>query len=86
MIRHLVGALKTERLGRGGAGHAQFLDDRLILPPPQELVINHDLPTSSTTLVRVGMIRNGKLYLLFIGSCGSIDPSRPEASGPRIRR
>jgi len=33
MIRHLVGAFETEHLGSGGAGHAQFLDDRLILPP-----------------------------------------------------
>jgi len=33
MIRHLVGVLETERLGRRGAVHAQFVDDRLILPP-----------------------------------------------------
>jgi len=47
MIRHNVAALETERLGRGGDGHAELLDDRLILLPPQELVINHDTPTSS---------------------------------------
>jgi len=29
--------LETERLGRIGFDHAQFLDDRLVLPPPQEL-------------------------------------------------
>jgi len=32
-MRHLVGVLKTESLGRGGDGHAHLLDDRLILPP-----------------------------------------------------
>jgi len=35
MIGHLVGRLETERFGGGGDGHAEFLDDRLILPPPQ---------------------------------------------------
>jgi len=47
MIYYLVGALETERLERGSAGHADLLDDRLILPPPQELVISHDLSTTS---------------------------------------
>jgi len=61
MTLHLVGALEAERLGGGGAGHLQLLDDRLILPHPQELVINHDLPTSSSSHVRVGMIRIGKV-------------------------
>jgi len=55
MIRHLVGALETESLRLGGAGHAEFLDDLLILPPPQDLVINHDHTTSNH--VRLGMIR-----------------------------
>jgi len=65
MIRHLVGDLEKKLLGHGGADHAQFLDDRLILPPLQELVINHDLPSSSSSHVRLGMIRNGKkTYIL----------------------
>jgi len=34
VIRHLVGRFETERLPSDGTGHAQFLDDRLILPPP----------------------------------------------------
>ena len=43
MFRHLVVGLETERLGGGGAGHAELFDDRLILPPLQELVIDHGL-------------------------------------------
>ena len=31
VIRHLVGRFET-RLGSDGTGHAEFLDDRLILP------------------------------------------------------
>ena len=63
MIRHLVGALETERLGRRGAGLAQFLDDRLILAPAQELLIYHDLTASSH--VGLGIIRNGQItYVL----------------------
>jgi len=31
MIRHLVGWFETERLGSGGTGHTDFLDDCLIL-------------------------------------------------------
>ena len=38
VIHHLVGGLLTKRLVRGGAGHAELLDDQLILPLPQELV------------------------------------------------
>jgi len=63
MIRHLVGALETERLGRGGAGHAELLVDRLILPPPQELVKNHDIPSSSH--VRLGMRRIVKVRTFY---------------------
>ena len=40
------GGFETERLGRRGDGIAQYLHDRLILPPPQEIVINHELPVS----------------------------------------
>jgi len=58
VIRHLVGALETELLGRGGAGLTQFLGDCLILPTPQEVVINYDLPASSH--VRLGIIRIGQ--------------------------
>ena len=66
MIRHLVGALETERLGRGGAGHAQFLDDYLILPPAEKLVINHDFPTSSSSShVRLGMKGMGQVRTFY---------------------
>ena len=43
MIRHLLGAFETERIGRCGAGHVQFLDDRLILALPQKLEFYHDV-------------------------------------------
>jgi len=43
VIGHHVGRFETERLGSDGTGNAQFLDDRLILPPPQELVIDKGL-------------------------------------------
>ena len=33
LIRHLVGRFETERLGRDGTGNAEFLDDRLIQSP-----------------------------------------------------
>jgi len=46
VIGHLVGRFETERLGSNGTGHAQFLDDRLILPPTQELVIDNGLSTT----------------------------------------
>ena len=46
MIGHLVRRFETERLGGNGIGHAQFLDDRLILPPTQELVIDNGLSTT----------------------------------------
>jgi len=58
MIRFLVGALEMERLGCGGTGHAQFLDGRLILPPEQEIEINHDFPPSH---VRLGIITIDKI-------------------------
>jgi len=35
VIHHLVGVLETEHLGSGGAGHAQFLDDRQVLASPK---------------------------------------------------
>jgi len=63
MIRPLIGALETERIERGGSGHAELFDDRLILPPPQELVLSHDIPTSS--LVRLGMIKKSVKYVPF---------------------
>ena len=40
VIGHLVRAIDTERLGRGGVGRAQFLDDFLVMPPTQKHVIN----------------------------------------------
>ena len=43
VIGHLAWRFETERLGGNGTGHAQFLDDRLILPPTQELVIYNGL-------------------------------------------
>ena len=46
MIGHLVWRFETERLGGIGTGHAQFLDDRLMLPPTQELVISNGLSTT----------------------------------------
>jgi len=65
MNRYLVEALETERFGRGGAHLSQFLDDRLILQSPHELVFNHDIRTSSSSHVTVGRIRFGKSpYLL----------------------
>jgi len=64
MIRHLVWWLETKRLGSAGTGHAEFLDDRLILPPPQELVIDNGYSTTPYD-VRLGMIRIDKnTYLL----------------------
>jgi len=47
VIGHLVGRFKSERLGSYGTGHAQFVDDSLILPPTQELVIYNGLYYSS---------------------------------------
>ena len=32
VIGHFVGRFETERFGSDGTGHAEFLDDRLILP------------------------------------------------------
>ena len=60
MFHHFVGALETERLGCRGGGHALFLDDRPIVPSPQELVINQELPAISR--VSLGIIKNGKLH------------------------
>jgi len=65
MIRHLVGRFETERLGSGGTGHADFLDDRLILPTPQELVIDNGLSTTTPSHVRIGMIRIDKILTIY---------------------
>jgi len=46
VIGHLVGRFETERFGSYDIGHAQFLDDRLILPPTQELVFYNGLSTT----------------------------------------
>jgi len=46
VIGHLVGRFETERLGNYGTGHAQLLDDRLILPPTQKLVTDNALSTT----------------------------------------
>jgi len=46
VIRHLLGRFETERLGSDGTGYAEFLDYRLILPPPQELVIDNGHSTT----------------------------------------
>jgi len=64
MISQIIEALETERVGRRGTGHSQFLDDRLILPPLQELVINRDLPPSSH--VRLGIIRIGNVHIFYM--------------------
>ena len=50
MIGHLVGRFESERLGIDGTGHAVFLDDRLILPAPEELVIENGLSTNQAML------------------------------------
>jgi len=60
MLRHLVGLFETERLGSTGTGEAEFLDDGLILPPPQELVIDNGLSTTPSH-VRLGMIGIDKI-------------------------
>jgi len=52
MFSHLVGALEPERLSGGGAGHAQHLDDRFVLPPQHELKINYSIPACAS-LVRL---------------------------------
>jgi len=54
MIRVLLVALKPERLWSVSAGQAQLLDDHLVLPPPQELNINHGLSTCACH-VKLGM-------------------------------
>jgi len=56
VIRHLLGRLETERLGSDGTGLTEFLDELLILPPPQQLVIDDGLSTTHSH-VRLGMIR-----------------------------
>jgi len=71
------GVLETERLGGGDAVHAEFVH-RLILPPPQELVIDHGLSTAPSH-VRLGMMRIGKIL---IGSFDCIDPSHHAAFRP----
>jgi len=50
VIGHLVGRFETERLGRDGTGHAEFLDERLILPAPQEFVIDNGFSTTQAML------------------------------------
>ena len=37
MIRHIVCLFEPECLGSGGAGNAHLLDDRLVLPPRNNL-------------------------------------------------
>jgi len=37
-MRHLLGAIETERLGRVGAGHPDLLEDRLILHPAKLVI------------------------------------------------
>jgi len=65
MISHLVGQIEMERLRSGGTGHAEFLDDRLILPPTQKLVIDIG-PSTTTSHVRLGMIRIDKILTFYI--------------------
>jgi len=83
MIRRFVRALETKRFGRDSAGYTQHLDDRLIQRQPQEFLINHDIPTSSH--VRLGMIRIGKIYLPLIFNCDSFNPSFHAIFWPKIR-
>ena len=63
MIRHFIGALEMERVGCSGTGHAHFLHNRLILPPPKQLVINHYLSSSSD--ISLVIIRNVKVPSFF---------------------
>jgi len=46
VIRHLIWRFETERLGSGGTGHAEFIDERLILQPTLKLVIDNGLSTT----------------------------------------
>jgi len=55
VMGHLVRRFETESLGTDGTGHAEFLDDRLILSPPQELVIDNGLSTTHSH-IRLGVI------------------------------
>ena len=60
MIGHLLVRYETERLGRAGNGHTEFLDNRLILSPTQDLVIDNGFSTTPNH-VRLGMIRLDKI-------------------------
>ena len=60
VIDHLVGWFETERLGSGGASHAELLDDSLILSPTQKIVNDNGLSTTRS-LVRLGTIRFDKI-------------------------
>ena len=71
LIRFLLGGSETECFESGGTGHAEFLDDLLILPPRKKLVIDQGL-SNTPRPVRLGMMKMIK-YLLFIGSCGNFD-------------
>ena len=64
VIRHRVAGLETEHLGRGGAGHAELLNDRLILPASQARVINISLPTTPRH-IRLEMIRIDKILTFY---------------------
>ena len=77
VIRHLVGLFEMERLGIDGTSHVEFLDERLILPPPQKLVIDKGLFITRIH-VRLGMISTAQNNSHFIDSCGSIGPKRHE--------
>jgi len=55
--------LETEYLESGGAGHAENLNDPLILSPTWELVI--DLPTTPNH-VKLGMIRIDKIHIIYM--------------------
>ena len=59
-IHHLAERFETVRLRSDGTDHAEFLDGPLILPPPQELVIDKGLSTTHSH-VRLGMIRIEKI-------------------------
>jgi len=85
MIRHLVGTLEPKILETGGVGHAQLLEDHLVLPSPQELKINHDLPTgTSHVIIRMTRFSKGT-YLLYAGAA-ALTPAATQQTGPEYGR
>jgi hypothetical protein len=74
MIRHVVGALEPKSLGSVGADHAYLLYDSLVLPSPQELKNNHDLPACAS-YVRHGMRVFSKISFLLYADSAALNPT-----------